>query len=549
MSLNSKPRKEIAYAALGLPVIWTAESTLGEWPETGVAISFDNPDGDDVVFSPTSFSVDGRVAIWDLTTEQVATLAGITQWRIQINDAWPLVAGFLSWSDGWTGSGDVQSLGSVVVGPEGPTAVSADAGNAASLGSDGLIFVAQSTDVGAAERGLFPVLQIDTGGVAITSKDVYVPGAYTITTPGQGVVHADALQIKGRGNSTWGWPKKPYRLNLYTKTSPLGMTANQKNWAILANYMDPSRLGNAFAWELGKRMSGLVWTPEYRVVEVVLNGDYLGLYQLCDLVRVESGRVPGTAANADTGLGVTGTWLLELDNKEAGWGLAGFRSAVFNNFVLYDTPETPTVAQAAWVQASIAALEAAIQVGDWATWTTMADPVSFADWFLINELIYNIDSNFWSSCKLWRSRDTATVPGKWHLGPLWDQDLSLGISSLTEHTPATGWRTRNASWLDRLWSTDLQWRLLLQQRWQVLMDAFDGMGGLSWLDATMASYSRAWADDQRRWGGVRFQAQEVDYRKRWLSARIAWLDAQIMATIDIADPDYNIFSPTFSATF
>lgn len=141
MSLNSKPRKEIAYAALGLPVIWTAESTLGEWPETGVAISFDNPDGDDVVFSPTSFSVDGRVAIWDLTTEQVATLAGITQWRIQINDAWPLVAGFLSWSDGWTGSGDVQSLGSVVVGPEGPTGVSADAGNGASLGSDGLIWI------------------------------------------------------------------------------------------------------------------------------------------------------------------------------------------------------------------------------------------------------------------------------------------------------------------------------------------------------------------------------------------------------------------------
>ena len=406
-----------------------------------------------------------------------------------------------------------------------------------------------AADVGAAPRGLFPVLQIDTGGVAIASKEVYVPGTYTITAPDQGVVHSGMLQIKGRGNSTWGEAKKPYRLNLYSKTPLLGMTANQKNWAILANYLDASRMANAFAWELGQRMSGQVATPEYRTVEVVLNGAYLGLYQRCDLVRVESGRVPGSAVDADSGTGVTGTWLLELDNKEADWGLAGFRSAVFNNFVLYDTPEAPTAAQGAWVQASIAAMEAAIQAGDWATWTTLADPTSFADWFLINELISNADSAFWSSCKLWRSRDTDTVPGKWHLGPLWDQDYSLGIWGATTNSPATGWRTKGANWLDRLWNVDLQWRLLVQQRWQALMGVFDGMGGLSWLDATMASYSRAWADDQRRWGGGRFQAQEVDYRKRWLSARIAWLDAQIMATIDIADPDYNIFSPTFSATF
>ena len=404
-----------------------------------------------------------------------------------------------------------------------------------------------AADVGAAPRGLFPVLQIDTGGVAITSKEVYVPGTYTITDVNQGVVHSGALQIKGRGNTTWEAQKKPYRLNLGTKTPLLGITANQKNWALLANFYDPSRMANAFAWELGYRMSGLVWTPEYRTVEVVLNGDYWGLYQLCDLVRVESGRVPGSAANADDGLGVTGTWLLEVTNKEPGLD-PGFRTAVFNDWVIWDTPEVPTTAQAAWAQASIAALEAAIQVGDWATWTTMADPVSFADWFLINELISTSDSNFWSSCKLWRSRDIDTVPGKWHLGPMWDQDLSLGIW-YTSDSPATGWKTKNASWLSRLWDKDLQWRLLVQQRWQVLMSALADMGGLGWLDATMASSARAWSDEQRRWAMTRFQAREIDYRKRWLSARIGWLDAQIMATPVIAGSDYDTFTADFGATF
>lgn len=459
-----------------------------------------------------------------------------------------IAGGRLWWRQESWGTDEAQSLGSVVVGPAGPTAVSADAGNAAGLGSDGLIFVAQSTDVGAAPRGLFPVLQIDTGGVAITSKEVYVAGTYTITDVNQGVVHSGALQIRGRGNTTWEQVKKPYRLNLGTKTPLLGMTANQKNWALLANFLDASRLANAFAWELGYRMAGLEWTPEYRTVEVVLNGTYLGMYQLCDLVRVESGRVPGSAASGDTGLGVTGTWLLEFTNKEAE-AEPGFRTALFNNWAIWDTPEVPTTAQAEWVQASIAALEAAIQVGDWATWTTLADPTSFADWALINELISNADSNFWSSCKLWRSRDTATLPGKWHLGPLWDQDLSLGIYSPTIDSPPTGWKTKTANWLDRLWSTDLQWRLLLQQRWQALMSALADMGGLGWLDATMASYARAWLDDQRKWNYVRFQAREVDYRKRWLTTRIAWLDAQIMADPVIAGSGYNTFTADFGATF
>lgn len=121
MSLNSRPLKEVAYAALGLPVIWVAHSTLGEWPETGVTMSFDGEDGI-ISFAPTSFSVDGMDALWNLTAEQIATLDGITSWRIQVNGAWPLMAGFLSWGSGWTGVGEPQILGSVIVGPSGQSA-------------------------------------------------------------------------------------------------------------------------------------------------------------------------------------------------------------------------------------------------------------------------------------------------------------------------------------------------------------------------------------------------------------------------------------------
>ena len=165
-------------------------------------------------------------------------------------------------------------------------------------------------------RGRWPVVQIDTGGVAVDSKETYVPGTYTITDTDGGVVHSGALNIKGRGNTTWNQPKKPYRLQLASKTALLGMSASQKNWALLANYLDHAKVNTHLAYTLGARLSGLTWTPQYRVVEVVLNGDYLGLYQLCDLVRMESGRLDEDPPDADTGSGLTGTYLLEADNKE-----------------------------------------------------------------------------------------------------------------------------------------------------------------------------------------------------------------------------------------
>ena len=70
------------------------------------------------------------------------------------------------------------------------------------------------------QRGRWPVVQIDTGGVPITDTVTYIPGTYTITETDGGVVHSGPLNIRGRGNSTWGLPKKPYRLNLGTKTAP-----------------------------------------------------------------------------------------------------------------------------------------------------------------------------------------------------------------------------------------------------------------------------------------------------------------------------------------
>ena len=100
-----------------------------------------------------------------------------------------------------------------------------------------------------------------------------------------------SLKIKGRGNYTWtGFDKKPYRLKFDKKVSIMGMKKN-KHFGLLAHADDDlGFLRNAVGFELSRRL-GLAWTPTAEPVEVFLNGDYIGLYFLTELVRVDPDRV------------------------------------------------------------------------------------------------------------------------------------------------------------------------------------------------------------------------------------------------------------------
>ena len=95
-------------------------------------------------------------------------------------------------------------------------------------------------------------------------------------------------EIRGRGNSTWGYPKKPYKLKLDKKTDLFGMGKN-KHWVLLASYNDTSFMRNTISYglsgQLGMPFCDSVW------VEVVLNGRKIGNYMLCEQIRVDETRV------------------------------------------------------------------------------------------------------------------------------------------------------------------------------------------------------------------------------------------------------------------
>ncbi|MDE6125779.1 MAG: CotH kinase family protein, partial [Muribaculaceae bacterium] len=155
----------------------------------------------------------------------------------------------------------------------------------------------QSTVRVAASYSDLPILYLSTPA-AIESKEVWVEGSRLelLNTPGRGQDMDVSLSVKGRGNSTWNYPKKPYALKLDKKDAVLGMPRH-KRWVLLANYIDPSKMRNALAFEVARQTESLAWTPRGTFVDLVVNGRMMGNYYLCEQIRVDPDRVDMSLIN------------------------------------------------------------------------------------------------------------------------------------------------------------------------------------------------------------------------------------------------------------
>ena len=121
------------------------------------------------------------------------------------------------------------------------------------------------------------------------SKDNKEKGNIRIYENGVLTLDSALKQIKGRGNASWGAPKKPYNIKFDKKTNLFGM-GKAKKWTLLANYYDDSLLRNVYGWELAKAF-GLYYTSEYQHVDLYVNGAYLGNYVICESVEIDSERI------------------------------------------------------------------------------------------------------------------------------------------------------------------------------------------------------------------------------------------------------------------
>ncbi len=134
-----------------------------------------------------------------------------------------------------------------------------------------------------------PIVNINTYGNSIDSKTTYVDMAFTLEN-----CNDELFEIKGgirlRGNTTKNFPKKPYRIKFDKKQSLFGLE-KAKSWVLLADYIDPSTLHNHAAMSIASEMPGLSFTTTPNKVNVYLNGEFQGLYTLCEQVQENEGRM------------------------------------------------------------------------------------------------------------------------------------------------------------------------------------------------------------------------------------------------------------------
>ena len=233
-------------------------------------------------------------------------------------------------------------------------------------------------------------LVIDTAGALIDRED-YVAGTVTL----DGVTRV--TEVRGRGNSTWGWAKKPYKLKLEDDAALVG-SREYDEWVLLAGYGDRSALRTAAAFAVAAQTQ-LDWTPRFRFVEVVLNGASQGLYMLTEQVEQGKGRVN----LPDDG------YLLEFNKRYLRDGEPGFRTKRGSSIAFKD-PDEITKKQRRQVRGAVTRFEKVLYGPGFADpktgYAAYVDVKRIIDWYLVEELFANQDSNFQSSVHF------SWVPGK-----------------------------------------------------------------------------------------------------------------------------------------
>ena len=272
-------------------------------------------------------------------------------------------------------------------------------------------------------------------------------------------------EIKGRGNATWSYLKKPYQIKLGTKTALFGME-KAKTWILLANYTDQSSLHNALGFMLGEELD-VPYNIDYRFVHLYVDGEYLGMYMLCEKVQIDGNRIDiedlekaTEKANPDIDLeqasiqtvrngslinntiltkytyckgvaspeDITGGYLVELDFR--GEQEPCHFITENGNIYVVKSPEYASKEEMEYIAGLFADMEEAIysETGynrKGIHYSEYIDMESFAAVYTVQELMKNWDA-YLGSMFFFKDADKNGETAKIYNGPLWDLDNTLG---------------------------------------------------------------------------------------------------------------------------
>ena len=337
--------------------------------------------------------------------------------------------------------------------------------------------------------------------------------------------------FKIRGNSTSSGAKKPYNIKFSSKTSVLGMGKNKK-WCLLANCYDKSLIRNQMVLDFADTI-GLAYTPQYRVVEVYLNGAFQGTYLLTDAIKASSSRVDIDIEGHE--------FILERDAR-TDEGTTYFTTSRYGIRLGINEPEEQTSEQYSWLMNFLREAENALASGDYDKVREYFDIESMIDFYIVLEYFKNVDVDT-GSTRFYIKGD------KIYGGPCWDFDLSSGNCDYNYYWTYNNANTTGDStqglWCNKLWFRPLltypEFFSALKQRYLELQDNIvnlyaDDRLGKNQIDAIQDEYGEVFKRNYREAGWSisakyseleRFPSgsysQELSYLRSWLKKRNQWL--------------------------
>lgn len=404
-----------------------------------------------------------------------------------------------------------------------------------------------------------PVVYIDTsdGADIVVKSDEKTSNVRIQGNAEFGEQYNGVAFVKGRGNSTWGMPKKPYKVKLDKKTNLFKFGSN-KHWVLLANYIDVSSMRNKTVYDMsgafGLEYMDSTW------VEVVFNGRYDGLYQLCEHIRVDKTRVNifnwEDAVDDEENLSsidpattdITGGYLWELSNEYD--EVSKFKIDVTGNGetnedipVMFNRPEFACTnpAMMDWCsnfwQDVYASWTSPLNetVDGTENWKDLCDIDSMVSYWLVNEIFGNDDA-WYKSRYCYKG-----IGGRLTFGPVWDCDWGLGSVAVGTNDVAR-WRlakNNNSGWpvsFYKDWLDD-PWFCLkaMEKYWEMRPKFAELLADGGSYDADTDYLREAGLAEDARWNAEREQSYGANKRmqsgdaaifKWWMQTRLAWLDTQ-----------------------
>lgn len=272
-----------------------------------------------------------------------------------------------------------------------------------------------------------PTVVINTAQAQeITSKEVEIMSTvHIISENGTSLLTDTETGVRGRGNASWNFEKKPYRIKFSQKRSPIGAPAEAKKWTLLSNHGDKTLMRNILAFEVSRRL-GLEYTPFCYPVDVIVNGEYRGCYQLCDQIDVREHRVDVTEMKKtdNAGTNLTGGYLIEIDAYAPTTEKVYFYSKRGTPVTIKSPDdEDITSEQRKYIEDYFNLMEDSVFETNYTDPTygyrKYLDLNSFLRHFIVGEFTGNTDT-YWS-VYMYKERGD----DRFYVGPVWDYDLAF----------------------------------------------------------------------------------------------------------------------------